>query len=78
MTAATIDLAALARRDAFCVGLCIELVEVSVGRAVTRVTVGKQHLNFHGAGHGGLTFTAADAAFGLACNAFVSGESIEV
>jgi acyl-CoA thioesterase len=68
MTAAKIDLAALARRDAFCVGLGIELLEASVGRAVTRVMVGKQHLNFHGAGHGGLTFTLADAAFGLACN----------
>ena len=66
--AAKVDLAALAKRDAFCVGLGIELVEASRGRAVTRVTVGAQHLNFHGACHGGLTFTLADAAFGFACN----------
>jgi len=66
--AANVDLAVLARRDAFCAGLGIELVEASPGRAVTRVTVGPQHLNFHGACHGGLTFTLADAAFGLACN----------
>ena len=68
MTAAKIDLAALARRDAFCADLGIELVESSLGRAVTRVTVAPQHLNFLGACHGGLTFTLADAAFGYACN----------
>ena len=66
--AAKVDLAALAKRDAFCVGLGIELVESSHGRAVTRVTVGAQHLNFHGACHGGLTFTLADAAMGFASN----------
>jgi len=66
--AAKVDLAVLAKRDAFCVDLGIELVESSLGRAVTRVTVGAQHLNFHGACHGGLTFTLADAAFGFACN----------
>lgn len=66
--AAAVDLAVLAKHDAFCVGLGIELVEASLGRAVTRVKVGVQHLNFHGACHGGLTFTLADAAFGFACN----------
>jgi hypothetical protein len=40
MTAAKIDLAALARRGAVCAGLGIELLDASVGRAVTRVTVG--------------------------------------
>jgi acyl-CoA thioesterase len=64
-----IDIAAIAGRDPFCSDLGIELVEASPGRATTRVTVAARHLNFGGAGHGGLTFTLADAAFGLACNA---------
>jgi acyl-CoA thioesterase len=63
-----VDLAALARRDAFCRDLGIELVEARLGRAVTRVRVEDRHLNFGGAGQGGLTFTLADAAFGFACN----------
>jgi acyl-CoA thioesterase len=68
MTSAKIDLAALARRDAFCADLGIELVESSPGRAVTKVTVAERHLNFLGSCHGGLTFTLADAAFGFASN----------
>ena len=63
-----IDVAALARRDEFCASLGIRLVEASLGRAVTRVTIEQRHLNFNGVGHGGLTFTLADAAFGFACN----------
>jgi acyl-CoA thioesterase len=63
-----VDLAALAQRDAFCRDLGIELVEARLGRAVTHVRVEDRHLNFGGAGHGGLTFTLADAAFGFACN----------
>lgn len=63
-----IDVAALARRDEFCANLGIQFVEASLGRAVTRVTIEQRHLNFNGVGHGGLTFTLADAAFGFACN----------
>ena len=63
-----IDVAALAGRDAFSRGLGIEFVEASLGRAVTRVAIEERHLNFNGVGHGGLTFTLADAAFGYACN----------
>ena len=62
------DFKALMERDVFARGMGIELVDVQPGRAVTRVTVGKRHLNFNGLGHGGLTFTLADAAFGIACN----------
>ena len=65
---AVIDVAALARRDEFCTSLGIQFVEASLGRAVTRVTIEQRHLNFNGVGHGGLTFTLADAAFGFACN----------
>lgn len=63
-----IDVAGLARRDTFARELGIELVEASLGRAVTRVTIEERHINFNGVGHGGLTFTLADAAFGYACN----------
>jgi acyl-CoA thioesterase len=63
-----IDVAALAQRDAFVRSLGIEFVEASLGRAVTRVAIEEHHLNFNGVGHGGLTFTLADAAFGYACN----------
>jgi acyl-CoA thioesterase len=62
------DLSDLARRDVFAAGMGIELVEAAPGHAVTRVTVGEQHLNFNGLCHGGLTFTLADVAFGVACN----------
>ena len=65
---AKVDVATIARRDSFCTGLGIELVDVSAGQATTRVKVEPHHLNFTGACHGGLTFTLADAAFGFACN----------
>jgi acyl-CoA thioesterase len=70
-----IDFRALMQRDVFARGMGIDLVDVKPGYAVTRVTVGEQHLNFNGVGHGGLTFTLADAAFGIACNShgIVSG-----
>lgn len=63
-----IDFAALVARDAFVQAQGIELVEVTLGRAVARVRVEERHLNFNGVGHGGLTFTLADTAFGYACN----------
>lgn len=63
-----IDFAALVARDAFVQTLGIELAEVTLGRAVARVRIEERHLNFNGVGHGGLTFTLADTAFGYACN----------
>src|SRR5579871_2954566 len=65
-----IDAALFNARDNFSRELGIELVEADLGRAVTRVRIEERHLNFGGAGHGGLTFTLADAAFGVACNAY--------
>jgi acyl-CoA thioesterase len=32
--------------------------------------VGTQHINFNGTCHGGVLFTLADGAFGLACNSY--------
>ncbi len=73
------DVAALARRDAFCRDLGIELVKAQLGRAVTRVRIEERHLNFGGSGHGGLTFTLADAAFGFACNSHgVAASGVDV
>jgi acyl-CoA thioesterase len=74
-----VDVALLAARDAFCRDLGIELTEARLGRAVTRVRVQARHLNFIGSGHGGLIFTLADAAFGLACNSHgVAASGVDV
>ena len=63
------DLAALLAADpvAQCHG--IGLVEGAVGRVVLEMTVTDDQLNFLGGGHGGVVFTFADMAFGLASNA---------
>jgi acyl-CoA thioesterase len=66
--AAAIDVFALAARDVFARAIGIEIVEASLGRAVTRVRIEDRHLNFNGVAHGGLTFTLADAALGYASN----------
>jgi LAO/AO transport system kinase len=58
----------LARRNPFAKLLGLKYVEGGPGRAVVRVTVGKSHLNFYGYCHGGVIFSVADTAFGLACN----------
>ena len=62
------DVAALVARYACVQTLGIEVVEVTAGHAVARVRIEERHLNFNGVGHGGLTFTLADTAFGYACN----------
>lgn len=46
----------------------MDLVEVSPGRAVLRMTVRDDMLNGHGTCHGGHIFTLADSAFAFACN----------
>ena len=56
---AAIDVFALARRDTFARSLGIEIIEASLGRAVTRVTIEDRHINFNGVAHGGLTFALA-------------------
>jgi len=59
---------ALAARDPFVTLLGAECVEAGPGTAVVRMTVGEQHLNFNGTCHGGVLFSLADTAFGLASN----------
>jgi acyl-CoA thioesterase len=65
---AAIDVFALAARDRFALSLGIEIVEASLGRAVSRVRLEERHINFIGGVHGGLTFTLADSTMGYASN----------
>jgi acyl-CoA thioesterase len=48
----------------------IRLVEVRPGAATTTLTVGTEHANGHGMCHGGVLFTLADTALGIACNSY--------
>jgi acyl-CoA thioesterase len=56
------------KRDKLAEYLGIELVEVSPGRAVTRMAIQPCHLNGIDTVHGGAIFTLADFAFAVACN----------
>jgi len=58
----------LANRDPFVNYLGAEFTEVGPGTAVAHMTLGEQHMNFNGTCHGGVLFSLADAAFGLASN----------
>ena len=62
------DVRLLAGRDELARLLGVELVEGGSGRAVLRMAVRREHLNFYGGGHGGAIFALADMAFGLASN----------
>lgn len=58
----------LAARDAFVAALGIEAVDGGPGRAAVKMRVRPEHLNFNGTCHGGVVFSLADTAFGLASN----------
>jgi acyl-CoA thioesterase len=49
--------------------LGIRMLACEPGRSTMVVTVAESHLNLHGTCHGGLLFTLADTAFGMAANA---------
>ena len=57
-------------RDGFVRHCRLELVEAgrAEGHATVAVTIRPEHVNFNGGCHGGLMFTLADTAFGLAAN----------
>lgn len=59
----------LAARDAWLNSLGISLVHAAAGRVVVEMTVREAHMNFNGTCHGGVLFSLADTAFGLASNA---------
>jgi len=54
--------------DALAGTLGIALVGGGEGHATVRLTVAAQHLNFNSTCHGGVIFSLADTAFGLASN----------
>ncbi|MFD1469805.1 hydroxyphenylacetyl-CoA thioesterase PaaI [Hymenobacter caeli] len=58
----------LLAHDAFSRWLGVEVAEVGPGYARLTLAVRPEMLNGFGALHGGVTFAAADTAFGLACN----------
>lgn len=60
--------ARLAERENFARGLGVRCIGGGSGHAVVRMKVRAKHLNFNGTGHGGMLFTLADTAFGLASN----------
>ena len=56
--------------DPFLRTLGVRLVDGGVARITLALTVRGEHLNFQRACHGGVIFTLADAAFGLAANSY--------
>ena len=58
----------LLARDRFAKGLGISLVEAGNGSSTVTMEVKVEHLNFMGWAHGGVIFSLADTAFGLASN----------
>ena len=60
---------ALAAVDPFLRLLGVECTAAGAGHATVSLTLEDRHLNFNGNCHGGVIFTLADTAFGLAANA---------
>jgi len=60
----------LAGLDPFVVGMGIECVATAAGRATLRLKIEPHHRNFMNICHGGVIFTLADTAFGLAANSY--------
>ena len=56
--------------DRFAAYAGIEVVDISPGRAKTRMKVEDMHLNGIGTVHGGALFTLADFTFALAANSY--------
>lgn len=55
-------------RDPFAQSLGIRFRAAGSGTATVALTLQPQHINFNGTCHGGVTFSLADTAFGLASN----------
>ncbi|MDP6706363.1 MAG: hotdog fold thioesterase [Alphaproteobacteria bacterium] len=55
-------------RDPVIDSLELKLVDCDAGQVTLALDVAREHLNFNGTCHGGLVFTLADTAFGLAAN----------
>jgi len=61
---------ALAAADPFVRSLGITCTQAGRGSATVTLRLKPQHLNFNGTCHGGVVFTLADTAFGLASNSY--------
>ncbi len=62
------QIAGLLERDKFAMDLGIELIDAEPGRVDLRLKVTHKHMNFLAWSHGGVIFSLADTAFGLASN----------
>jgi len=62
------DNRAMLEKDTYAKLSGMVLEEISPGRAVAAMTIGKDHLNGAGMVHGGVLFTLADFAFAAAVN----------
>ena len=58
------------KKDRFAANSDIEVVDVKEGWAVAQVKIQQKHLNGVNIAHGGILFTLADVAFGLAANSY--------
>ncbi len=58
----------LAGRDPFLALLGVTCLDGGPGRAAVALTLRDEHINFNNTCHGGVIFTLADTAFGLAAN----------
>lgn len=65
----TARLQQLAARDSYVTSLGITLLHAAPDRVAIKMTVMDEHMNFNGTCHGGVLFSLADTAFGLASNA---------
>jgi len=54
--------------DLFARELGVVHIDSGPGHATLSLEISKKHLNAHGTVHGGVIFTLADCAFGIACN----------
>ncbi len=68
MDATRAQLTTLLSRDNVAMGLGVTLEDAAPGLATVKMTVRQEHLNFMGWAHGGIIFSFADTAFGLASN----------
>lgn len=74
--------ARLAAADQVGAALGLEVVEAAAGRVSVAMTLGPEHVNANGVGHGGVLFTMADLAMQFASNshgpvALATGASID-
>jgi acyl-CoA thioesterase len=58
----------LAGHDPFLASVGVTCLDGGPGRAAVALTLREEHMNFMGTCHGGVIFTLADTAFGLAAN----------